>query len=91
MLDETLTLLGRRATYEFAVQRAKNIYASHVLTILRPDREDEIHALQYFGKYADQKVSFTDCISMALMKRQKTNRIFSYNRHFDLAGFHVVR
>lgn len=90
VLDETFTLLGRRAGYGFAVQRAKNIYASQSLTICRPDRENEIKALQYFSKYADQHVSFTDCISFVLMKREKINRVFSFDRHFEFAGFHVI-
>ena len=90
VLDETFTLLGRRAGYGFAVQRAKNIYASQSLKIFRPDLEDEIKALQFFSKYADQHVSFTDCISMVLMKREKVNRIFSFDRHFGLAGFHMI-
>ena len=90
VLDETFTLLGRRAGYGFAVQRAKNIYASQALTIYRPDRVDEIKALQFFSKYADQHVSFTDCISFVLMKREKINRVFSFDKHFKLAGFHVI-
>jgi len=90
VLDETFTLLGRRAGCGFAVQRAKNIYASQTLTIYRPDRRDEINALRFFGKYADQHVSFTDCISFVLMKREKINRVFSFDRHFEFAGFHVV-
>jgi predicted nucleic acid-binding protein len=90
VLDETFTLLGRRAGYGFAVQRAKNIYASQALTICRPDRENEIRALQFFSKYADQHVSFTDCISFVLMKREKINRVFSFDNHFEFAGFHVI-
>ena len=90
VLDETFTLLGRRAGYGFAVQRAKNIYASLALTICRPDREDEINALQLFGKYADQQVSFTDCISFVLMKRERIHRAFSFDRHFEFAGFHLI-
>ena len=90
VLDETFTLLGRRAGYGFAVQRAKNIYASQSLTICRPDRRDEINALQFFGKYADQHVSFTDCISFVLMKREKISRVFSFDRHFELVGFQVI-
>ena len=90
VLDETFTLLGRRAGYGFAVQRAKNIYASQALTICRPDREDEINALQFFSKYADQHLSFTDCISFVLMKREKINRAFSFDRHFEFAGFDLV-
>ncbi|MBT8365801.1 MAG: PIN domain-containing protein [Deltaproteobacteria bacterium] len=90
ILDETFTLLRRRAGYRFAVQRAKNIYASQAFTICRPDKEDEIKALQFFSKYADQHVSFTDCISFVLMKREKINRVFSFDRHFELAGFHLI-
>ena len=90
VLDETFTLLGRRAGYAFAVQRAKNIYASQVITICRPDKNDEIKALQFFSKYADQHVSFTDCVSFVMMKREKINRVFSFDRHFELAGFHVI-
>ncbi len=90
VLDEMFTLLGRRAGHGFAVQRAKNIYASQALTICRPDREDEIKALQFFSKYADQHVSFTDCISFVLMKRGKINRVFSFDKHFELAGFHMI-
>ena len=90
VLDETITLLGRRAGYDFALERAKNIYASQVITVFRPDERDEVKALAYFGKYADQHVSFTDCISFVLMKREKINRVFSFDRHFELAGFHLI-
>ena len=39
----------------------------------------------------DEHVSFTDCISIVLMKREKINRIFSFDRLFEFAGFHLVR
>lgn len=76
--------------YEFAVQRAKNIHASQALSIFRPDEKDELNAINYFSKYADQHVSFTDCISFVLMKREKINRVFSFDRHFEMAGFDLV-
>ena len=87
VLDETYTLLGRRAGYDFAVKRAKNIYASKALVILRPDQNDELKALGFFSKYADQNVSFTDCVSFVLMRREKIRRVFSFDKHFELAGF----
>jgi uncharacterized protein len=90
VLDETFTLLSRWAGHGFAVQRAKSINASRELTICRPDREDEIKALKFFGKYADQHVSFTDCISFALMKRERIDRVFSFDRHFEFAGFQMI-
>lgn len=89
VLDETFTLLGRRAGYEFAAERADYIYASEVLAILRPDREDELKAIGFFKKYADQAVSFTDCISFVLMRQKKIRRVFSFDRHFEWAGFKI--
>ncbi len=87
VLDETFTLLGRWAGYDFASQKAAKIYASKLLIILRPTREDEIKAIEFFQKYADQNVSFTDCISIVLMRNKKIKRVFSFDSHFERAGF----
>ena len=89
VIDETLTLLARRVSYSFAVERGKALYASERLTILRPEREDEIAALQAFSKLADQEVSFTDCVSFSLMKRFRLRRAFTFDRHFTAAGLEV--
>lgn len=87
VLDETFTLLGRRPGYGFAAERASNIYGSRTLKILRSTQEDELKAIEFFEKYADQEVSFTDCISFVLMRREKIKRVFSFDNHFRLAGF----
>jgi len=87
VLDETATLLGRRAGHGFASNRLKAVYASNVLQILRPDCDDELRAIDWFAKFSDQDISFTDCISFALMKRERIHHVFSFDRHFDTAGF----
>jgi len=89
VLDETFTLLGRRAGYNFASQRAHNIYLSDTITILRPNREDELKAIDLFEKYSNLKVSYTDCISFVLMSRNKINKVFTFDKHFELAGFTI--
>ena len=89
VLDETFTLLARRTSYEFAAERAEAVYASRVLAILRPDATDEAAALGFFRKLAGQEVSFTDCVSFALMKRHRLGRAFTFDRHFAAAGFVV--
>lgn len=89
VLDETFTLLARRSTYQFAAQRAGNLFESRSLSILRPDEDDEPAALGLFHKYADQKVSFTDCISFVLMKKHSIRSVFSFDSHFTLAGFDI--
>ena len=89
VLDETFTLLGRRAGYNFAAQRARNIYASESLQILRPTGKEELTAIDFFEKYSDQRLSFTDCVSFVLMQSKKIKRIFTFDQHFQLAGFQI--
>lgn len=87
VLSETFTLLGRRAGYEFAAQRARTIYGSRSFVILRTSEQDELAAIDWFEKYSDQKVSFTDCASFSLMRSNKIKRAFTFDIHFQLAGF----
>jgi predicted nucleic acid-binding protein len=89
VLDETFTLLGRRAGYNFAAQRARNIYASESLQILRPTRKEELKAIDFFEKYLDHRLSFTDCVSFVLMQNKKIKRVFTFDHHFQLAGFQI--
>ncbi len=90
VLDETFTLLGRRSTYAFAADRARALLSSAALTILRPDADDETAAVELFAKFADQRVSFTDCVSFVLMRRHRLERAFTFDRHFADAGFELV-
>ena len=90
VLAETFTLLARRTSYPFATERAKRIFGSERLTILRPDSDDEVGAVSIFQKYADSKVSFTDCLSCVLMRRHHLKRAFSFDRHFELMGFELL-
>lgn len=89
VLSETFTLLGRRMGYRFAAERGRSILASDVLRILRPGPEEEIVALDEMERFADQQVSFTDCLSFVLMRREGILDAFSFDRHFLLAGFRL--
>jgi predicted nucleic acid-binding protein len=87
VLDEFFTLLARRTTYQFAAERARIIYSSSAIAIMRPDREDETAAVDLSDKYGDQSVSFTDCVSFVIMKRSRIRRAFCFDRDFIVAGF----
>ena len=89
VLDELFTLLARRTTYRFAADRARAILSSARLTILRPGPEEEEKAVSLFEKFGDQAVSYTDCISFVLMDQARLRRAFTYDRHFQLAGFEI--
>ena len=90
VLDETLTLLARRTSYAFSAEQGGALYDSNTLTILRPSVQDELTSLTLFEKYADQKISFTDCVSFALMRKVGLKQAFTFDKHFRYAGFEVV-
>ena len=89
VLDEALTLLGRRAGNAFAAERARRFLTSERLGIVRPDLDDELSAVELFESFADQGVSFTDAVSFAVMRRLSIDRAFTFDRHFALAGFEL--
>jgi predicted nucleic acid-binding protein len=89
VLAEALTLIGRRTTHHFAAERARLIYASTALKVIRPTLEDELHAVLLFEKFADRSTSFVDCVSFAVMKRIGVSDAFSFDDHFKVAGFTV--
>lgn len=89
VLAETFTLLARWAGSRFAADRARSILQSERMEILRPVASEEVEAVPLLEKYADQKASFTDCVSFVLMRRRGIERAFSFDRHFAAAGFRI--
>ncbi|MBZ5593619.1 MAG: hypothetical protein LAP39_15370 [Acidobacteriia bacterium] len=61
-----------------------------MLEILHSTREDETDAVRLLRKYADPQVSFTDCVSFVLMKSRKVSTAFTFDPHFQRAGFRTL-
>jgi len=89
VIDELATLLGRRTGYKFSARKLQKVYSSDI-RIERTDKSDELEALDFFEKYADQCVSFTDCLSFVIMQRLKIEQVFTFDKHFKYAGFELV-
>jgi predicted nucleic acid-binding protein len=90
VVDELGTSLGRLAGFDYAAERVADLYASTMIDILGSTRDDEMEALRWMRKYADQRISFTDCVSFAIMSRRRIRTAFTFDRHFWLAGFEVI-
>jgi predicted nucleic acid-binding protein len=90
VMDELATLLGRQAGFFEAANRVTDLYHSPTVDILESTREDELDAVSLMRKYADQAISFTNCVSFAIMRRQRVRTAFTFDRHFRNAGFRVI-
>ena len=89
VFDEAVSLLVRQAGAGYAARWARDHLASDEIVWLNTTRDDWHEALRWLEKFADQKVSFTDCLSFSLMRREGLVAAFSFDRHFELAGFEL--
>ena len=87
VFDETLTLIARRVGYPYAADWGDLHLASARIEWLRARPEDLRVALAVMRKFADQAISFTDCVSFTLMRRERMKIAFSFDKHFSIAGF----
>ena len=88
VFDESVTLIARRSNYAWAAEWGNDVLDAGI-EWLRTDAVEWRHALLLMRKFADQGVSFTDCLSAVLMKRAGLKRVFGFDHHFEALGFRV--
>jgi len=90
ILDETFTLLRARCGLKTSFKFRQALEESApVLNIYRVTIKDEKEAWKWFKKDW-RNLSFTDCISFAMMKRLDIKKAVSFDKHFKRAGFQLV-
>jgi predicted nucleic acid-binding protein len=89
ILDESMTLFARRTNASWASSWGKDVMGAGI-EWLSTEPKDLLQAMDLLKKYADQAVSFTDCLSFVLMRKDGIRDCFAFDRHFQAAGFHAV-
>lgn len=87
VLDETLTLLRSRRSLAAALSFVDKVRNSKSVRIFWIEEGPFEKGLQLFRKSDRQSWSFTDCTSFALMKDLSLVDAFSFDSHFQEAGF----
>ena len=87
VLDETITLLARRAGGSFAAERARAMLGSERLTVVRPSADVELAALDLLEKFHDKDFSFTDCVSFVMMRKLGIEQVAAFDDDFRREGF----
>ncbi|MBI2039530.1 PIN domain-containing protein [Candidatus Microgenomates bacterium] len=91
VLDESFTLLRKRCGLEAAIQlRDDLVRSSKAIKLIRITSADDARAWDWFlNDWSD--LSFTDCVSFALMNRLSIKRSATFDRHFQRAGFEIEK
>lgn len=89
VLDESFTLIRKRCGQDMVDKFRKDLSKSAmVVIIIRVTVSDESEAWNWFLlDWSD--LSFTDCVSFAVMKRLSINRAATFDQHFQRAGFKI--
>ncbi len=93
VLDEVLTRLRYDVGHPKAVEFLDRIHEADdagILTICPITDDLWVKAEAIFLRYADARLSFTDCTSFALLREQPVDEVFGYDAHFEMMG-HVLQ
>lgn len=91
VLYETITFLTREVGVATAIKAGQQIAGWKSLHLIRPEPGDESAALTIMAKFADHPIGFVDCLSFALMRREHIRAAFTFDRHFETAGFQILQ
>jgi len=90
---ETITFLRYRASHQAAVSfhdMIERSVAQGRLIMIRTDEDLSAKAWEVFLKYADQDLSMTDCLSIALCRRERIGCALTLDGHFRMAGIRML-
>lgn len=84
VIDEAITTaLVRTRRHDFAVDIGKYIIESPRITKLWTTKEAFDLAWEKFKAFADKPLSFSDCVSLALMEKNRVNQMMSFDSGFN--------
>lgn len=91
VLSEAYAFLRYRSGYHIALNLLENILEGTPFVIADVTSESRMTTMALLKKFNDQKISYCDALSVAIMKEQKIDQIFTFDHHFDLMGVKVIR
>lgn len=91
VLSETHTLLRDRLGFQVDHFFLKTVLDDRLFKISDVPSLTRKTALKLLDQFLDQKISYCDALSVAIMKEQQIDEIFAFDHHFEIMGVKVVR
>jgi predicted nucleic acid-binding protein len=90
IFDEVVTRMRGLGGHSNAVKAGDGILQSEVIELIDVDPHLRKEAWKLFRKYKDQKLSFTDCSSFAVMEKFGISEAFTFNDDFRKVGYLTI-
>jgi len=93
VLDEAITLIRYKLDHSAAAHFRRTLQQltdAGLVELARVDETHEAAAWEIFERYSDQKFSYTDCTSFAVMRALSLTQAFTADNHFATLGFILV-
>ena len=90
IFDEVVTRVRGLGGHSNAVKAGDGILASEFIELIDVDPSLRQEAWKLFKKYKDQKLSFTDCTSFAVMERFGISEAFTFDDDFRRVGYLTI-
>ena len=91
IVDETATLLRVRCGLDLALKFRRFLaIGTPTIKLIRVLVADDAAAWKWFINDWS-RLSFTDCVSFAVMKRLELTHVATFDQHFKRAGFTIVK
>jgi len=90
VIAETYIVLLNELGHRAAIHFLEKIKASPRILRIYSNDDIERGAEEILRKYGDQDFSYADAVGFVIMRRQKIQKAFCFDKHFTTAGFERV-
>lgn len=90
VLAELLTFFSRHGTLKEVLQFQSKISRDAHVKVVWIDQNFHESACRILEKFSDQRLSFTDAVSFAIMKREGITQALAFDDDFTRAGFQTI-
>lgn len=89
-IGEAITVISQETTLKKAIAFGKDLFSGGEVLVVEVERSHQIRALEKMSHTTSKNVRFTDFINMVFMEELKISTIFSFDHHYEQAGFSLL-